>query len=140
LLGIGGAATRVNGTYENPPASGLSPFNDYPLVAAFNLPGSGTPQTYPVTVHFPAAGYYPFELDYFECCGQQLSLTMTAEKFTVDTSPLSVYVGYADELRGPGGTIFPFPWAGSPGVIFEGCTNCTYDAGAVRLVNNSNSA
>src|SRR5262249_12127417 len=43
-----------------------------------------------------------------------------------------------DELRGPGNTIFPFPWAGSPGVIYEGCAGCTYDSGAVRIVNNSN--
>src|ERR1043166_8502370 len=51
---------------------------------------------------------------------------------------LSVYVGYADGIRPAAGSIFPYPWEGSPGVIFEGCTgSCDYDAGAVRLVNNS---
>jgi len=29
-------------------------------------------------VSFPAPGLYPFELDYSECCGQGLSLTLTA--------------------------------------------------------------
>ena len=96
LLGIGGGATRVNGAYENPPESGLSPFNEYPLVGAFNQSGGATPQTHAVTVHFPAAGFYPYELDYFECCGEQLSLTMTAEKFTVDTAALS---GFARQFQ-----------------------------------------
>jgi len=49
---------------------------------------------------------------------------------------VDVYVGYADSLR-PSPTNFPTPWAGSPTVVFEGCNPCTYDAGAVRVVNNT---
>jgi RHS repeat-associated protein len=75
LLGVGGGASRVAGPWVNPTADGLSPFHSYPLVAAFN---QGTPpRIFPVTVHFPTAGSYPYELDYFECCGGQLTLTMT---------------------------------------------------------------
>jgi len=140
MLGIGGGASRVNGTYENAPASNTSPFNGYPLVGAWNQQTGNAPQTFPVTVHFPSAGSYPYEIDYFECCGNELSLTMTVAKVIQDTSPISVYVGYADGLR-PAGSIFPFPWAGSPNVVFEGCTqSCSYDAGAIRVDNSGTTA
>jgi hypothetical protein len=55
------------------------------------------------------------------------------------SSTLDVYVGYADNLR-PSPTNFPTPWEGDAGVIFEGCSpssSCSFDAGAVRLVNNT---
>lgn len=55
--------------------------------------------------------------------------------------PVDVYVGYADSLRAAP-THFPTPWADSPGVTFEGCqpaAECVYDAGAVRIVNNTGS-
>ena len=139
LLGIGGGATRVSGAYENAPASNQSPFQGYPLVGAWNQPSGGAVGTYPVTVHFPAPGTYPYEIDYFDCCGQPLSLTLAIAKFTEDTSALSVYVGYADGLR-PAGSIFPFPWKGSPGVNFLGGTGSGYDAGAIRFDNNSDQA
>jgi RHS repeat-associated protein/uncharacterized repeat protein (TIGR01451 family) len=139
LLGIGGGATRVSGAYERAPASNRSPFQAYPLVGAWNQPSGGTVGTYPVTVHFPAAGVYPYEIDYFDCCGQPLSLTLAVAKFTEDTSALSVYVGYADGLR-PAGSIFPFPWKGSPGVTFLGGTGSGFDAGAIRFDNNSDQA
>jgi RHS repeat-associated protein len=137
LLGVGGGATRVSGAFEFPPPSNTSAFNGYNLVGAFNGAGAAAPQTFPVTVHFPAAGSYPYELDYNSCCNQQLSLTMTVATFTADTSPLSVYVGYADGLR-PAGSVFPFPWQGSPGVAnFIGSGATPFDAGAIRFDNNS---
>ncbi|TMD67743.1 MAG: hypothetical protein E6I84_03110 [Chloroflexi bacterium] len=52
---------------------------------------------------------------------------------------IEVYVGYADSLRADA-INFPTPWVGSPNTIFDGCapvTSCVYDAGAVRIVNNS---
>jgi hypothetical protein len=52
-------------------------------------------------------------------------------------SSVQVFVGYADNLRA-NPTSFPTPWNGSPQVTFAGCKpNCTFDAGAVRLVNNT---
>jgi hypothetical protein len=50
---------------------------------------------------------------------------------------VDVFVGYADSLRA-NDVNFPTPWDGSPNVTFQGCTgSCTFDAGAVRVVNNS---
>jgi YD repeat-containing protein len=48
---------------------------------------------------------------------------------------LSVYVGYADNLRAS--PAFPVPWQGSPNVVFFGNSGGSpvYDAGAVRLDN-----
>ncbi len=137
MLGIGGGATRVSGPNEGAPESGTSPFKGLPLVAAFNQSCCSTPQTYAVTVHFPAAGSYPYELDYFQHAGQQLSLVMSLGEFTPDSSPLSVFVGYADGLR-PSGSVFPFPWDGSPEVTnFDGKLGPGYDSGALRFDNSS---
>jgi Bacterial Ig-like domain (group 1) len=57
------------------------------------------------------------------------------------TSGIQVFVGYADILRADA-TTFPTPWDGSPQTTFYGCapTTCTYDAGGVRIVNNTGSA
>jgi hypothetical protein len=55
------------------------------------------------------------------------------------SSGIGVFVGYADTARA-NATNFPTPWAGSPNTIFEGCVPaaaCEFDAGAVRIVNNS---
>ena len=52
---------------------------------------------------------------------------------------VAVAVAYADSEHG-GSTNFPTPWVGSPGVTFEGCqapTSCVYDAGAVRVTNDT---
>jgi RHS repeat-associated protein len=134
LLGIGGGASRISGANENPPESNASSFHDYPLVGAFNETTGFGPRTDSVTVHFPKPGSYPYELDYFESAGTELSLTMTVASFAQTTSPLNVYVGYADGLR-PAGSVFPFPWAGSPGVTFVG--GGTFDSGALRFRNDS---
>ena len=139
LFGVGGGASRVNGSYENPPASNISPFEGYPLVGADNRPNNAVHNT-TVTVHFPAAGSYPYEVDYFESAGPTLSLALSTVSFTEDTSGLTAYAGYADGLR-PGGSIFPFPWNGSPNTVFVGCTgSCLFDAGAVRLDNTTGHA
>ncbi len=55
-------------------------------------------------------------------------------------SGIQVFVGYADILRADA-TTFPTPWEGSPQTTFEGCapSSCSYDAGAVRVVNNTGS-
>ena len=135
IIGVGGGATRVNGDFEgNPPAT--TPFNGYGVVAAWNTGSSGSSSSGPATVHFPAAGTYPFELDYTECGAGALFLNLLTEQFVAQTNPLAVYVGYADALRA-GGSAFPFPWDGSPNTNFFGCPGCPYDAGAIRFDNNS---
>jgi RHS repeat-associated protein len=75
ILGVGNGATRVSGALNNPPADGLSPFERLPVLGAFNVPTA--PIGNLVTIHFPAAGSYPYEVDYSECCGGELVLTMT---------------------------------------------------------------
>jgi RHS repeat-associated protein/uncharacterized repeat protein (TIGR01451 family) len=80
VLGIGGGATRVSGPLFNVPAGGITEFEKLPVLGAFNA-GSG-PTGRRVVVHFPAAGTYPYEMDYSECCGGELALTVAAGNVT----------------------------------------------------------
>lgn len=64
--------TYVSGQLSNAPAA--SAVQSYPVVGALNGPSS--PNQAQVTVNFPAAGTYPVEVDYTECCGGQLALTL----------------------------------------------------------------
>jgi RHS repeat-associated protein/uncharacterized repeat protein (TIGR01451 family) len=135
ILGVGGGATRVSGTLQNPPASGLTAFNGYPVLGAYNVGGGTAPGTYTVTIHFPSAGAVPYELDYFECCGSQLSLTMTV--VSVNTGPYNLSTGYADTVRPAGTSSFPFPWNGAANTTFVG-SGSPYDTGGLRFDNNTN--
>jgi hypothetical protein len=56
-----------------------------------------------------------------------------------------VSFGYADSERADA-VHFPTPWAGDPGVIFEGCqpngttiTKCVFDSSAIKIDNNTGS-
>lgn len=135
ILGVGGGASRVSGTLQNPPASRLTAFNGYGVVGAFNQAGGAAPASYQVTVHFPSAGAYPYELDYFECCGSQLSLTMTV--VSVNAGSYNLSTGYADTVRPAGASSFPFPWNGAANTTFVG-SGSPYDTGALRFDNNTN--
>jgi RHS repeat-associated protein len=156
LFGVGGGASAFSGALQGAPASGRTSFAGYPLVAASNscipatVDGSAAaPGDFPVTIHLPAAGTYPYEIDYFSCDtqsgGQPLrSLVLRAESLspTAPTTP-TVYIGYGDTTRLPNNQFhyFPYPWGGSPGVAFEGCSpaeNCQFDGGAVRVDNTTN--
>lgn len=74
ILGVGGGATRVSGPLLNVPPSGFTAFENLPVIGAFN--NATAPVGNTIVVHFPAAGTYPYELDYTECCGGQEVLTM----------------------------------------------------------------
>lgn len=55
---------------------------------------------------------------------------------------ITVSVGYADDLRAATAS-FPTPWEGTAGVVFAGCAPrpaCVYDAGAVKIDNNTGGA
>lgn len=75
ILGVGGGATRVSGPLLNVPPSGRTAFTNLPVMGAFN--SATAPIANSIVVHFPAAGTYPYELDYTECCAGQEALTMT---------------------------------------------------------------
>lgn len=81
----------------------------------------------------------------FLALGAAGALAVGAMSFTVQAAQASggvqVFVGYADNVRANAAN-FPTPWEGSPGVSYEGCSpssSCAFDAGAVRVVNNSGS-
>jgi RHS repeat-associated protein len=141
ILGVGNGATGVKGPNQNPPSSGKTSFSAYPVLATWNSPGTGQPTSFPVTIHFPAAGTYPYELDYFSCCGQQLSLVLAVTE-PAQPPPLAVSTGYADTERPPGNSTFPNPWQGSPGVTFVGSPNpdAKWDSGGLRFDNTSDTA
>jgi hypothetical protein len=62
VFGIGGGATRVSGNFTNAP--GAMPFTGVPVMGARNIDGqSGFDD---IIVSFPAAGSYPFEINYSE--------------------------------------------------------------------------
>ena len=140
ILGVGGGASRVSGDFDGDTVPAASAFNGYPTMAAWNTSSTGSSSSGTSTIHFPTSGLYPFEIDYTECGGGPLFLDLLTEKFNPQSSPLSVYVGYADGLR-PAGSIFPFPWDGSPGVTFYGCpAPCQYDGGTIRIDNSGSTA
>src|SRR5215813_7890683 len=70
IFGVGGGATRVSGPMVNAPASGVTAFEGMPVMSAYNFAIEPTANT--VVVNFPAAGTYPYELDYAQCCGDNI--------------------------------------------------------------------
>jgi RHS repeat-associated protein/uncharacterized repeat protein (TIGR01451 family) len=75
VFGIANNATRVSGPMVNAPASGITEFQGYTVMGSYNQPTAPVRNT--IVVHFPAAGSYPYEIDYSECCAGELALTMT---------------------------------------------------------------
>ena len=69
-------------------------------------------------------------------------VAVSSGEATAAAPPLLIEVGYADNLRASV-LKFPTPFYGSPGVVYEGCTpgpSCSFDSGAVRVVNTSASS
>jgi len=90
IFGIGNGATRVSGPLKNVPVSGLTPFENYAVMGSFNQPSAPTRNS--VTVKFPAPGVYPFEIDYTECCGGQLALTLAVRETGYGVTPTAALV------------------------------------------------
>jgi kumamolisin len=80
----GNQPTYVSGPLNNAPSNG--PFTGYPVLGANNVASS--PVEYTVVVNISAAGTYPLEVDYTECCGGQLTFTMTGS-FTASSQAQS---------------------------------------------------
>src|SRR5438270_5745425 len=81
----------VSGPMLNFPRVG--PFTGYPIVGSYNLESSANQNN--LVVGFPATGSYPFELDYSECCGGDLALTMTA-----NGAPIPPIAALAIDVKG----------------------------------------
>jgi RHS repeat-associated protein/uncharacterized repeat protein (TIGR01451 family) len=90
IFGIGNGAQRVGGANTNPPASGLTPFEAYSVMGAYNRPTA--PVRNSITVYFPEPGTYPFEIDYTECCGGQLALTLAVRETGFGVTPVGSLV------------------------------------------------
>jgi len=75
IFGAGNGATRVSGVNLNPPSTGLTAFQSYPVMGANNGPSTGA--STPIVVVFPAPGSYPYEFDYKSGTGGPLSFTVT---------------------------------------------------------------
>ncbi|HEY2470684.1 MAG TPA: DUF2341 domain-containing protein, partial [Terracidiphilus sp.] len=75
IFGIGNGASRISGVSLNMPST--TPLSNLPVMGAYNDVTLGGPRGNQVVAYFPTPGYYPFELDYQECDGGQLALTMT---------------------------------------------------------------
>jgi RHS repeat-associated protein len=121
-LGIGGGATATGSP------TGATPFQGLPLVAADNAGTTGV-RTATVTVNFPTAGTYPYELDYAGGDPNALSLVLASVQIPAQ-DPLTVSSGYD-----AGAGARPTPWLGSPGVTFIGRNDA--DSGALRFDNNT---
>ncbi|MGI8553287.1 MAG: carboxypeptidase regulatory-like domain-containing protein [Dehalococcoidia bacterium] len=79
-----GQPAYVSGSLVHPPA--MPPFNPtYQVAGSYNVPSA--PARTDVIVNFPAAGIYPFELDYSECCAGQLVLVLTANEQGIIPAP-----------------------------------------------------
>ena len=64
-----------------------------------------------------------------------LGATLLLGAATAHAGPISVFVGYADNLRPTG--FFPAGWIGTTGAVSETPDGQSLDAGAVRIDNNS---
>ena len=62
VFGVGNGASRISGTFVNPPSNGVTVFKSYPVMGSFNTATAPVANT--ITVHFPNAGSYPFEIEY----------------------------------------------------------------------------
>jgi len=145
ILGIGNGASGSSGNPDvNAPAAGTTPFQGYAVVAADNQTNGTNLGPDVITVSFPSAGTYPFELDYLQrpAPGSPAGgdpMTLALEVGTGTASGLNLSLGYAyGDGTSPN---FPSPWQGSTGVNFVGSPRAdgTWDSGALRLDNPTGS-
>ena len=84
ILGIGAGATRVSGPQTNTPAT--TAFQNYAVMGGVNQ--RTAPTTNSIVVNFPAAGAYPYELDYAKGGDNKLTLTLQASGAPIPAASL----------------------------------------------------
>ena len=84
VFGVGNSATRVSGPQTGTPAN--SALQGYPVMGGLNQ--RTAPATSVITVNFPAAGVYPYEVDYAKAGDSKLTLTMQSNGVPVPPAVL----------------------------------------------------
>ena len=89
--GSGAQPGYVSGPMLNFPRVG--PFTGYTIVGSYNV--ESAPNQNNLVVGFPAAGSYPFELDYSDCCSGTQALTVLA-----NSAPIPPASGLSLDVKG----------------------------------------
>jgi uncharacterized repeat protein (TIGR01451 family) len=92
-FGIGPNAANQQPVYtsgSNDLPSTKTALDNYDIVGSDEGPHAPFGDTF--TVYFPAAGTYPFELDYDECCQQTLEMTLTVGNTVLQSPTLNTTV------------------------------------------------
>jgi len=84
VFGIGNGATRVSGPQVSTPAT--TAFQNYAVMGGVNQRMAPAPNA--ITVSFPAAGAYPYELDYAKGGDNRLTLTLQANGAPIPAAAL----------------------------------------------------
>jgi RHS repeat-associated protein len=150
ILGFNGGATHVSGDMYNVPPGGVTPFQNYTVVGAYNYLRNYA--TYQEVVNFPAPGTYQYELDHTECCdgGSSITMSMAATNGVgtpigslslTPVTPASIATGQVETLtvqaRDAAG--LPVPNIGVFGVI-EGANYQPAIAGVTATTNSNGQA
>jgi RHS repeat-associated protein len=75
--GFGNQPSRISGEYNNLPNPGTTPIMGYRIMGGRNR--DQPPQAFAITVNFPAAGSYPYELDFAQVNFDRMTLTMVLQ-------------------------------------------------------------
>jgi hypothetical protein len=87
ILSVGPSASGAQPGYVSGPMLNfprVGPFTGYPIVGSYNV--ESAPNQNNLVVGFPAAGTYPFELDYSDCCSGTQALTVLANGVPIPPS------------------------------------------------------
>jgi hypothetical protein len=87
ILSIGPSPSGAQPGYVSGPMLNfprVGPFTGYPIVGSYNV--ESAPNQNNLVVGFPAAGIYPFELDYSDCCEGTQALTVLANGVPIPPS------------------------------------------------------
>lgn len=96
ILSIGPNASGAQPGYVSGPMLNfprVGPFTGYTIVGSYNV--ESAPNQNNLVVGFPAAGTYPFELDYSDCCEGTQALTVLA-----NGAPIPPTAGLALDVQG----------------------------------------
>jgi RHS repeat-associated protein len=128
-LGVNGGAAHVSGPMIDVPTGGVTPFQHYTVVGSYNQASEASGNV--EVVNFPAPGTYQYELDYTECCGGQLALTMavgatnstgaapTGALYITPSTPASIQTGQVETLtvQATDGAGLPVPNLSLAGIV-----------------------